>query len=320
MILKNVYSSLLSAAVVVVLAACAVRGGPDAGGATGGTVISTGVVTGLGPVVVNGVGFDVSKADVSINDIPGSGDHKGLKIGMTVKVKGVLPRDGATAMATDIEANHEVEGRIAAVSGTQLTLLGQTVNTDRHTRYQPAGKGPRDLVANADVEVYGLRDAAGAIHASLIEFLVPGAAEDELQGTVSNLDTTANTFQIAGYAIRYDQTTDVDDGTLATDLKDGALVEVHLDVPGAGTPRATRIEFEGRENARLDASDGSKMHVGGYVSAVAGPAAFQIGPQAVRTTPSTAFSYGTAIQIGRQLEIGGIVSGSVLVAERIAFK
>ncbi len=119
---------LLSAVLSTTLAGC---GGADttASGGTGGTGISTGVITGFGSVVVNGVHFDESNASVSINDRPGSGTHKGLKVGMTVKVKGSFAPDGASGTATDIEAEHEVEGKIASVDSANQSfiVLGQTI-------------------------------------------------------------------------------------------------------------------------------------------------------------------------------------------------
>ena len=315
--MKNITNkSILAAALASALAACG--GGSDGGGSAGagGSTVSQGTITGFGSVVVNGVHFDEAGANVSINDRPGAGDHKGLKIGMTVKIKGST--DGASGTATDIEAEHEVEGEITAVdtATNSFVVLEQTVYTDAGTLYDGIAGGFAGLTAGMKVEVYGLRDASG-IHATLIE-AEDSDFDEEVRGVVSDL--TTDTFKIGDLTVHYDTTTQAEDGTLAADLKNGATVEVHFD-SAVMANHATKIEFEDNEDDEFEAHDGDDTEVEGYVSAYdSATGTFTIGDVNVRTTSTTRFEGMGALANGVKVEAEGTMVNGVLVATEMSFE
>ena len=310
------------AALVMLVAGCGGSGGGNiAGGGTGGTGSSIGTITAFGSIVVNGVHFDESSANVTINDAPSaSGDHKGLKIGMTVKVKATYNDDDATGTASDIEAEHEVEGTIESVdaAGQSFVVLGQVVYTDAQTRYEDIPGGFDGLASGMPVEVYGLRDSTG-IHATLIES-ADTDFDEEVRGVVSNLDLTAGSFTLGDLVVHFDHNTEFDDGSI-TDLVNGATVEVHFDTDSTMPNHATEIEIEDNEDSEFEAEEGARVEVEGYVTRIVDSTTFEIGSQTVQTNAGTVYSGGAAgdIAVGRKLEVEGIVAGGVLTAGVVEF-
>ena len=291
--------------------------GASNGGGTGGTGISSaGTITAFGSVVVNGIHFDETGASVVINDAPGAGDRQGLKIGMTVKIKATLNDDGATASATNIEAEHEVEGLVETVDvpNRSFLVLGQTVYVDDPI-FDLSGR----IVPNGDVkvEVYGLRDDTGAIHATLI-VLDPDDFEPEVRGTVRGLDTVARTFAIGGLTIHYDGTTDFDHGD-AGDLVEGATVEVIVDTSSHPYAYAARIEFEDNEDSEFRAGDGDRQEVEGFiVDYNAGAGTFTVDGVPIQMTPSTVLRPTDAgLRNGIPVTVRGVTSSGVVIANEI---
>ncbi len=169
------------------------------------------------------------------------------------------------------------------------------------------------------VEVYGLRDASG-IHATLIE-AADTDFDEEVRGVVSNLNLTAATFMIGGLTVHYDSTTQVEHGTLAVDLKNGAAVEVHFDSAHAMANHATKIVFEDIEDHKFEARDGDETEVEGYVSSyesVAGT--FRIGSVTVKVTGTTKYEGNGTLGNDIKVEVKGTMTDGVLVAREIAFE
>src|SRR5215510_6480890 len=108
--------SLPAAFAACLVAACG-GGGGDTGG-TGGTgvagggasTVSTGVMT-KGSTIVNGVRFEDTTANISIDDTPKTA--AALQNGMVVKVLGTVNDDGITGTAQRIKALVEVRGIVS---------------------------------------------------------------------------------------------------------------------------------------------------------------------------------------------------------------
>src|SRR5262245_63136420 len=126
---------LFAALVACLLAACGSGGGDgaDGGGGSGGvggtgviSTVSTGVMT-KGSTIVNGVRFEDTTANISIDDTPKTA--AALQNGMVVKLVGKVNDDGITGTAERIKALVEVRGFPTAVSaGTNpqsLVVNGQ---------------------------------------------------------------------------------------------------------------------------------------------------------------------------------------------------
>ena len=88
-----------------------------------------------GSTIVNGVRFEDTTANISIDDTPKT--SAALQNGMVVKVVGNVNDDGINGTAQRVKALVEVRGRPTSVSPTanpqSLVLLGQTVLVDDQT-------------------------------------------------------------------------------------------------------------------------------------------------------------------------------------------
>ena len=148
-------------------------------GGIGGTGISTGTVTGIGSITVNGVKFNTDNAAIYIEgtrvDDPNLADGDELSLrgfgfneGQVVRVVGSFNDDGKTGTAEEVYFNDSVEGPVESVTQIdaitqELVVMGQTVIVDTQTK--PAGVNLDTFIINDLVEVSGLMDEQGRIRA-----------------------------------------------------------------------------------------------------------------------------------------------------------
>ena len=105
--MKSFYAKgliLISLFCLVLISCSGGGGGMSAGGGIDGTgIMSAGVVSAYGSIVVNGLEYDTSKAAIIINEEEvGEGDdyvRAYLDIGKVVTVEGRISRDGVRATA-----------------------------------------------------------------------------------------------------------------------------------------------------------------------------------------------------------------------------
>lgn len=315
-IAKYMFVFAAVAAAVFALSACGGGGGSTVQGSS--PAISAGTMA-KGSVIVNGIRFEDTAANIHPDDTNKVFLPADLKDGMNVKVKGRINDDRLTGRADEIEVENEVRGSITALGADSFTVLGQTVFVDGGTVFANVANFAALIVGNA-VEVHGQRDAAGSIRATRVELLTgPGAVVDELRGVVANKTLgPAGTFTIGGATFAYDALTVIVDLPGGPTFADGTLVEVHLD---AGTNRANRIEIEDDEDAEFEPAEGQEFEVEGFVTGLSGNDLFVNG-QAVRLTGSTRFDAGLPADLVNDVRVeaeGHMVAG-VLVADKITFK
>ena len=123
-------------------------------GTTGAVAASRGVVTSVGTLVVNGIAFDASTAQIRIDDNPGRPENE-LKVGMVVTVKGSKDDAAGTGKATEIETHHVLRGKVDDKGGSVLRVGGHEVEVEHGTEFEDrtarlalgvgrgAGPGPR---------------------------------------------------------------------------------------------------------------------------------------------------------------------------------
>jgi hypothetical protein len=291
-----------------------------AGGGIGGTGFSTGAIIAFGSVTVNGVKFETNdntvrrRLDVSPDNIQGL-DNEVFRVGMVVRIH----HEAGDNTALRIDFQDDLEGPVADLNsgaGT-FTVLGQPVAFDNATNflYDPGAT----LVENAIVEISGLYDADGLLHATFIEVEPPGSkTEFEIKGYVSNL--TASTFTIG--PMPGAGTITVDYATLPAQQKDlplglanGLFVEVKT-ASTAGTLVATSVE--GEIDVADDAPDEGDADIEGYVSDLAGSSpdfTFLLNGMSVRTNAATE---GLQFVLPNgHVEAEGAVSNGILTADSI---
>jgi hypothetical protein len=313
------------AALITLLASC--------GGGTGGTgvtsnnpsnAVSIGVMA-KGSVIVNGVHFDDNTATIKIDDTPKTSID--LQSGMVVRLRGQINGNATTGTAQVVNVSTEIRGTVQTHDGTTVpptfTVVGQTVFVDDLTVLANFGVSPTPASAvgslnpgSSLVEVHGLRDATGALHASRVELLNANPLGDELRGTVDGLGATTFILKNGTTSVP------VNFSGVTITLANGEIVEVHGAFNGT-TFTATSINIE--DNAQFQHQAGEEFEIEGQVSGclAANPCTlFNIGAQAVQVNASTRFERGAPTDIADGIRVeaeGHQFVGSTLTAEKIEF-
>jgi len=317
---------LLTLPAFFILAGCEGGGSIVAGGGTGGTGISAGVITGKGSVIVNDVEFAVIPDTViRLNDIDVL--ESDLRVGMIVKLRGTFNADGSTGTADSIEAESNVRGRISVLDLGEgsFSVLGQKSFVDNQTIYSGVG-GLSDLQRNDVVRVFGFRDVPGDIRATFVERLSGSGGEEEIFGIVSDKDDILGTFRLGFLLVDY-VTRNPEIEPPGFDFDNGDPVEVE-GVFNVETNRfeATEIEREDIEDADFAPMEGEKVEVEGFASDVTetAPGIFTLSVNGfpVRTDANTSYEGGTRADMrdNVRVEAEGVLTGGVLVAEKIEFE
>ena len=304
--LKN----FMIAAVLSILATTA-----HGGGGTTGTGLSYGDITSFGSIFVNGVEYDISTANITINGVGGQLPGA-LRLGMAVRVTGTVNVGGVTGTATLVEYLGDIEGSIDAapvITGNKgsFTIYGLVVKTDASTKYDNV-INLAALHAGDMVEVSGLFNANdGSFSATRIEKLATFQKVD-LRGFVSNV--TATTFTLgASLVVDYSNATLRDPITGPTN---GMFVEVKATTqPVGGILAATRVNSEGSVLASADMQLGLVRGVAAAVTANG----FAMGNQPIVINSQTVFdgAPSTALLPGVKAIAAGPVVAGIMTAESV---
>jgi hypothetical protein len=308
---RAAFSLLCMAAI---LAACGGGGGGSADSPPPPAAqrsFTSGAITGFGSVIVNGVRFDDSGAEVVDED----GRHLGrddLKLGEQVEVEASqVDRAGGHGVATRIRIGSEIVGPVEAIdlAARRLTVLGQTVDVGARTVVDDnlAG-GLAGLSVGTVLEVHARFDAArGVFDATRLESAGAPAAF-KLRGVVSALDAPAQTFRIGAAAIDYAAATSV-----TSSLADGAVVRILLQTtPVEGRWIATSVQSGERAP-----DDHGEAEVKGLVSAFTSATQFSIDGLAVDAGKATFPDGQAGVVLGALVEVEGSIVDGILVATRV---
>jgi len=291
------------------------------GGGIGGTGVSArGSIDGFGSIFVNGIRYDTSNANISLDDNSATEDM--LALGMVVNVQGTLNSDGVTGTATTITYDDDVQGPVTSLSlstdGNQLTfsVLGISVVANRtSTVFDDVTFA--SLANNDLVEVSGLVNGVGDLIASRIERkdnFIPDTSEIELKGVVTNASLTS--FTLAGfYTVNIDGATDLSD-LQGGNVTNGLQVEVKGTLNSAGdTISANRIKdeddfFGGANNNNIEVS------LEGIITNFNSVADFEVA--GIPVNASNALSVPSSLVLTNNLPIeveGNIVNGVLIATE-----
>ena len=332
-------TALLAAlAASFLVAACGGGGGTGGTGTTtpppggGGPTVSSGVMT-KGSTIVNGVRFEDTTANISIDDTPKT--PVALQNGMVVKVAGVVNDDGINGTAQRVKAIIEARGTPtlipAGADPQRFVVLGQTVFVDDQTEYSDTVNRFNSITISKLIEVHGQRDANGVIRATRIEDRLAQMGDntvDEIRGVVAGATVTnPTTFRLnnaaTGQQINFAGTV-VPTGA---SWQSGSVVEVYCSarpcVDGAGIFHASRLKVEDAQDDAFRPTSGQKMEAEGMIAGfTAHPGNFSVGNTPVTTTSSTRFEGGIATDLtdNVKVEAEGSWNGTRLVASKIEFK
>lgn len=301
-------------------------GGSSDGGGSGGGIGGTGVsargsIDGFGSIFVNGIRYDTSNADISLDDNSATEDM--LALGMVVNVQGTLNSDGITGTATTIAYDDDVQGPVTSLSlstdGNQLTfsVLGISVVANR-TSTVFDGVTFASLANNDLVEVSGLINGVGDLIASRIERkdnFIPDNSEIELKGVVTNASLTS--FTLAGfYTVNIDGATDLSD-LQSGNVTNGLQVEVKGTLNSAGdTISANRVKdeddfFGGANNNNIEVS------LEGIIANFNSAADFEVAGIPVNASNALLVPSSLVLTNNLPIEVEGNIVNGVLIATEI---
>jgi hypothetical protein len=321
----------LAASIALTVSACGGGGGGDttASGGTGGTgIVSIGVMN-KGSVILNGVRFEDTTANILIDDTPKTA--AALQNGMVVKVLGSVNDDGINGTAQRVKALVEVRGQPTSVNSAaspqSLVVLGQTVIVDDQTVYSNLANFAA-INTSTLIEVHGLRDTIGQVRATRIEANAAQMGDnlvDEIRGVViSGAGTNPTSFTLGSQPVNAIGAVIAPAGA---SYQNGSVVEVHCTVrpcvSGGGVFQASRVVVEDSEDSAFNPGSGQRFEAEGLISGfTAHPGNFSVAGTPVTTTGSTRFEGGVATDLANnvKVEAEGTWNGSRLLASKIEFK
>ncbi|WP_374566589.1 DUF5666 domain-containing protein [Ideonella sp.] len=304
-----------AAVLAVVVAACGGGGGatpPDTNPPPqAASSFTSGAISGFGSVIVNGVRFDDSGAEV-VDDDGGRHGRDDLKLGAQVEIEASsVDRASGHGVATRIRFGSELVGPVSAIdlAGQRLTVLGQQVAVGARTVFddQLTG-GLAGVQVDQVLEVHAQFDAAqGLYRATRIE--AAGApSEFKLRGLVAALDAAGHTFQIGAATINYASAAEV-----TPQLANGVRVRVRLQTTAAGGQWiATRVDNGEREH-----EDHSEAEMTGLITAWTSATQFSLDGLAVDARNATFPDGQAGVVLGARVEVEGAIVGGVLMATKV---
>ncbi len=293
-------------------------GGIDRGG------VAVGPIDGFGSVIVNGVKFDTSEAQFTVDGVPGAQDD--LAVGQVVVIKGTIDDDGLTGTADTVSYDDAVKGPVDAGSldlvNQSFRVLGQPIRVTTGTAFDDSIQpGSLDALAEGDVvEVSGLPDADGFVRATRIERSSAGLFE--LKGFVRNLDTGAFTFDIGTQTVDY-SAAQLDDFPAGGPANDDFVEAKGSVFSIEGALVATRVQRQNDLTGDDLGEEGDDAEIEGYVNGFRSSADFDVVGIRIRTTASTRFERGTQadIRVNARLEAEGkLQADGSIVADEILFQ
>ncbi len=311
----------------VMLAACGGGGSATtaASGSGGGTasaqraVVTSGVITGFGSVYVNGIHFETNGAEISKDGQRIS--QSGLRVGQVVHVNGTVDDSTGKAVALSVKQDDDLEGPISSIDAVNQTfvVLAHTVRVTTETSFDSTIANFAGLTQGLQVEVSGLKNAAGEIVATRIEKRAAGETQLEVMGKVSKLDTTAKKFNIGPLVVNYTG------ATLRDFPASGLANDQNVEVKGSALNSAGELVATSLELRNFEAHDGAfQREVEGLVTRFASATDFDVAGRKVTTNASTRYEGGTAadLALNVKVEAEGTIDATtgVLLAVKIEFK
>ncbi len=274
---------------------------------SGGTgSYTSGPVSGLGSIIVNGVRYDVSRATVQDDEDTVGFGQSSLQLGMLVDVQGSSITAGGsgqtdTATATSVKVTSDFIGKVTSVttSGatvTSIAVLGRNVQIDSKTVFSAA------ITAGDYVSVYGLVSASGYT-ATRIDKLSAAPGFYKASGVVRNLNTSLQQFDLGATSFIYT--------SAPAGLRNGALVRVWWLRPSA--PSTGPIFLTKLRMASAAVSNSNAARFKGLIGELTDQKHFVVNGV---TVDASALNL-TGLTEGKRLDIKGKMVNGVLVATQV---
>jgi hypothetical protein len=317
--------ALAAAWAALALAACG-GGGSDAGSTSAtpsatATSFAAGPITGFGSVIVRGVRFDDSNAQVSDDD---GVSHRSsdLRLGMMAEIESAgitSDSSGSHGLAKSIRFGSEIIGPVSAVAadGSSLVVLGESVQIDTATLFDDRFVGGLTAItAGTVIEVHGVLDVTSGVYTATRIEPKPNAPFFKLRGVVSNIDKTAHTLRIGSGTdtISYDAIA----ANAPSTLDNGLLVRVRLQTAQVGGQwvAATIV------SAVRKLGDHDEVELEGTItdSTFDTDKKFSVNGIAVDASGASFPNGSTGIVLGARVEVKGSAVNGVVVATRVTIE
>jgi hypothetical protein len=297
-------------------------GDPFAGITRTGVAVAVGPVTAFGSVVVNGITYDTSAAEITVDGQLAT--QADLAVGDMVLVIGTIDDDNTNAVAESVEFDDNVEGPVTSVdTGTEvMVVLGQTVRFGGAIFDDncPADLNDLATVIVAAVEVSGQVMGDGTIDATRIECKAE-LDEAEITATVTTAAPGATTFEIGALTVDFSGVLMLENFPGARSIEAGDLVEVKGSVGSPTLLNATSVEFKGD---RLVGDDGDHIEIQGFITSFDSPLDFVVSNVtmvacdiAAGCTVTTEGMPGGTLGLDLKVEVEGEFVGTDLVATSV---
>ena len=306
---------LAGTSMAALLVACGGGGGdtPAVGGATAQS-FSSGPISGLGSIIVNGVRFDDSAARVEDEDGAAHAARE-LKLGMMVEVQaGSIDDSSARASASLIRFGSELRGPVASIDAAASTLrvLDQTIEVKPTTVFEDGLAGFGAIGVGQVLEIHAQFNGATDRYVATRIEREDSAAEYRLRGRIAALDTATKTFKIGDAVINYGN---LPAANLPT-LTDGQRVRVRLQTAQVnGQWVATAVRSGVR---RVD--DIADARLRGLVTAFTSAQQFEVQGIPVDAGNASFEPNAAAVRLGALVEVRGRAVDGKIVATRVKLR
>jgi hypothetical protein len=249
------------------------------GTGVGRSIVSNGVITGLGSIIVEGVEYALDTSGIegtglnttiTVDGQPGTAAD--LVVGEVVTLTATAGSDTAHASATAVTFNTDIAGPVDALTPEGIIVLGQQVNLDPRAPWQ----------VGDNVAISGFRRASGAWSARrVVAAVVPPYI---VTGLIGVTDTQAQTFTINGLTVSYA-------GAVLTGLATGPNTGLPVRVKGRVRTAAGVLEADSviAIDPALPGQTGDSALIEGWVTQFGSWQDFAVNGHHVTTTASTSF-------------------------------
>ena len=287
-----------------------ITGGEGVGsGGTGISSAAVGAITGFGSIIVNGVRYDTERAALTLSD------SDTLKLGMTVRVRGVVNADLVNGVASTIESSADARGAVAAVdlANNNLVIWYTKIHVDDATVFAGTLMSLQDLHVGDPVQVWGLPDHGTGLRATRIERVAAGAAPI-ISGTAQAVDLSTSTVQVGGLRVAFTPAALASAGLTPAQLE-GQLVRVR------GTEQDATIAQAAVEPwYPVSPADGERLSVEGLITRFTSLASLQVDGVPVDASSAKISGRQASIGLGARVQIEGAWRAGVLVATRLKLR
>ena len=311
---RHAAAAMLGTLTAALLVACGGGGdAPPAANTEAAQSFTSGAISGLGSIIVNGVRFDDSAARVENDDDGSVHAARDLKLGMMVEIQaGRIDDSTARARALLIRFGSELVGPVASIdtAASTLRMLDQTIEIKPTTVFEAGLAGLGAVAVGQVLEIHALFDSASGRYVATRVEREDSASVYRLRGRIAALDTTAKTFRIGDAVINY---AGVPDANLPPGLANGQRVRVRLQTAQVN---GQWVAISVRTGMRVvDAMADARLR--GLVTAYTSAQRFEVQGIPIDATNATFEPNAAAVRLGALVEVRGRAESGTIVASRV---